>query len=156
MQAIKILYGHTLSDLVADEQLFEAADLNGIGITDALIPGVVLTVPSRNKKQLQDERLAKLPKPNIVKSLNGQAWIDIALQELGDEGRIFELADKNGVGITDKLVADTVCICPEPESRKKRTVSLLQNKRPASDRDANGEVQEGIEFWAIEYDFVVS
>lgn len=156
MQAIKVLSGHTLCQLVDDAQLFAAADLNGIGITDALVPGVVLSVPERKLKQLQDERLPQLVKPIVVKSLNGQGWIGICLQELGDEARIFELADKNGVGITDALTAGTICKCPDVDVAKKRIVSLLRRKRPACDPGNNPNNGEGIEFWAIEFDFKVS
>jgi hypothetical protein len=156
MRAIKILSGEKLSNLVADDQLFEAADLNAIGITDALVAGVVLSVPERTFSQLQDERLPQLPKPLVVTSLNGQGWIDICLQELGDEARIFELADKNAVGITDALAPGTVCNCPEADVAKKRTVSLLRRKKPACDPGNNPNNGEGIEFWAIEFDFKVS
>jgi hypothetical protein len=156
MRAIKILSGHVLSNLVADEQLFEAADINGIGITDALVAGVVLSVPERIVSQLQDERLRQLVKPIEVTALNGQGWIDICLQELGDEARIFELADSNSVGITDPIVAGTMCNCPEVDVAKKRIVSLLRRKKPACDPGNNPNNGQGIEFWAIEFDFKVS
>lgn len=158
MPTIKTLYGHKLSDLVAEEQLFDAADLNGIGITDALVAGVVLAVPERVFKQVQDERLPQLVKPLVVRSLNGQALIDLTLQQLGDEARLFEMADLNVLGITERITVGALFQCPEVESGKKRITNLLQVKPPASSRAAviPPPTEEGIEFWGIEFDFVVS
>ncbi|NOS94530.1 MAG: hypothetical protein HOP30_21675 [Cyclobacteriaceae bacterium] len=158
MPTTKTLYGHKLVDLVPEDQLFLAADLNGIGITDALVSGVVLALPERIVTRLQDERLPKAVKPILVKALNGQAWIDLTLQELGDESRLFEMVDLNGGSITGEITPGTIIQSPEAESGKKRITNLLQVKQPASSRAAviPPPKEEGIEFWAIEYDFIVS
>jgi hypothetical protein len=93
----------------------------------------------------------------------GQTWLDIAMQELGDIERTIELAQLNGRSITDPLEAGEILIVPDFDSAKKRIVQLLRNKanNPASahtliavDPDTGGN--EGIEFWAIENEFVVS
>lgn len=161
MQTIKILNGHELSDIVDEEKLFEAADINGISITDALVPGVVITVPTPAKKNLQKEALIQPGAQQITaRSLAGQTWVDLALQQLGDEERLFELCDLNNAGITDQLAAGTVVIATAYEVDKKTTVYALKANKPASSESltaSGGEVvEEGIEFWAIEFDFVVS
>src|SRR4051812_40713019 len=99
---------------------------------------------------------------NKVTVSYGQTWLDIALQELGDMERNIELARLNGRAITDDLQAGEELIVPDFDTEKRSIVQLFRNaaNRPASsdtfvaaDPDSNGE---GIEFWAIEYDFVVS
>jgi hypothetical protein len=157
MPVIKVLNGHTLSDLADESKLFEAADLNGIGITDALTPGVLLPVPERVPAKLFKESIPPALKPETIKSLYGQTWVDMAIQQLGDEARLFELCDLNDAGITDELLASTVVSAPEVEPEKKRIVNVLQKFKPACGKvSPPGEGGEGIEFWAIEYDFVVS
>jgi hypothetical protein len=84
------------------------------------------------------------------------------MQALGDMERAIELALLNGRAFTDDLQAGEVLMVPDFDSEKRSTVQLFRNaaNRPASgdtfiaaDPDSNGE---GIEFWALENDFVVS
>lgn len=158
MPVTKVINGQSLSDLTGDMLLFEAADLNGIGITDVLTPGVLLSVPEQAPAKLFKESVPVTVKPETVRSLYGQSWIDIALQQLGTEDRLFELCDLNNAGITDELMANTVITCPAVEAKLKRTVAVLKAYKPSSVKviPPGGEVEEGIEFWAIELDFIVS
>lgn len=91
-----------------------------------------------------------------TKVLHGQTWIDIALQEVGDEHRLFELCDLNNSGITDDIAAGYVATTPDFESNKKSIVNTLRKVRPASGISIAEELMEGIEYWGIEFDFVVS
>jgi hypothetical protein len=94
----------------------------------------------------------------------GQTWFDIAMQELGDIERTVELARINGRSITDALEAGEVLHVPDFDLAKRDIIQLFSNSanKPASgdtafltqDPDTSGG--EGIEFWAIENDFVVS
>jgi hypothetical protein len=93
----------------------------------------------------------------------GQTWFDIAMQELGDIERVVELAQANGRSITDALEAGEVLNVPAFDSTKRSIVQLFltQANKPASgdtsivaDPDTGGN--EGIEFWALENDFIVS
>ncbi len=92
----------------------------------------------------------------------GQTWADIAMQELGDAERQLELAFINGRSLTDVLQSGEVIEVPAFDLSKKQTVQLFTNSanKPASGDNfiLPGTVQpgEGIEFWAIENDFVVS
>jgi hypothetical protein len=92
----------------------------------------------------------------------GQTWIDIALQELGDVERLVELALVNGRSLTDNLQAGEVLDVPDYDIAKRTLVQLFTN---IANKPASGEtlitqdtvsLGEGIEFWAIENDFVVS
>ena len=93
----------------------------------------------------------------------GQTWLDIAMQELGDIERIVELARLNGRSITDALVAGEVLNVPAFDSAKRSIVQLFLSRanKPASGATfiaVNPDTghNEGIEFWALENDFVVS
>ena len=92
----------------------------------------------------------------------GQTWLDIALQELGDMERAIELARLNNRSITDELQAGEELLVPDFDSQKRSIIQLFRN---AANRPASGDtfiaadpdtVGEGIEFWALENDFVVS
>lgn len=93
----------------------------------------------------------------------GQTWFDIAMQELGDIERTVELAQLNGRSITDALEAGEVLNVPGFDSTKRSIVQLFltQANKPASgdtsiavDPETGGN--EGIEFWALENEFIVS
>jgi hypothetical protein len=93
----------------------------------------------------------------------GQTWLDIALQELGDVERVVELVMLNGRSLTDNLQAGEVLTVPDFDATKRRLVKLFVNaaNKPASGdsftaQDNTVSAGEGIEFWAIENDFVVS
>ncbi|MFL5747213.1 MAG: hypothetical protein ACJ751_21240 [Niastella sp.] len=93
----------------------------------------------------------------------GQTWLDIALQELGDMERAIELAQLNGRAITDDLQAGEALLVPDFDQEKRSIIQLFRNtaNRPASGDTFNAAEpgstgNEGIEFWAIENDFIVS
>jgi hypothetical protein len=158
MLAIKALYGQSLADVVYEEQLFEAADLNGGSITDALTAGDQVNVPVMAPRNLTNELVAPKVKPVVAKAMYGQTWVDLVVQQLGTEERLFELTDLNGAGITDVLQAGTIVETPTLELDKKSIVNVMQLNRPASDKATNpgATVEEGIEYWAVEFDFTVS
>ena len=99
---------------------------------------------------------------NKVTVSYGQTWLDIAMQELGDMERAIELAQLNNRAITDDLQAGEVLMVPDFDSEKRDIVQLFGNSanKPASGESftaADAEAGlEGIEFWAIENDFIVS
>ncbi|OQP45898.1 hypothetical protein A4H97_32165 [Niastella yeongjuensis] len=99
---------------------------------------------------------------NKVTVSYGQTWLDIALQELGDMERAIELALLNDRAITDDLQAGVELMVPDFDSDKRDIVRLFGN---SANKPASGDtfiaaspdsIGEGIEFWALENDFVVS
>ena len=70
----------------------------------------------------------------FIKLGEGQAVIDIAMQELGDVERLFELCLLNDVNITDELEPGTVFTVPDFATDKKRVVAFFSDKTlaPAS------------------------
>ena len=85
-----------------------------------------------------------------------QTLLDIALRECGSAEGVFALAQRNGLSITDTL---------EPGQILEIAAEDIADRQVAGHYKANGimvateltrSLQEGIEFWAIEYDFIVS
>lgn len=91
----------------------------------------------------------------------GQTLADIAVQYLGDAARINEIADLNGILMTDELSIGQQLYIPEDVAIDKRYVKdtfidyalIPASKSTGSVIEVNED--EGIGFWAIEDDFVV-
>lgn len=98
-----------------------------------------------------------------INVLTGQSLFDIAIQELGSVEGVFELAEKADVGLTDELVVGVLLNAPvDPLDRQVVDYYKANRIRPATaitrdNTSAGGDIlMEGIEFWAVEYDFIVS
>lgn len=94
-----------------------------------------------------------------VKVLPGQCLSDLAVQYLGDAARVVELAQMNGISVTDSLQAGTELEMPAAAKKKKPVVQLFTDlaNAPATDKPVLVDVvNEGIGYWIIEYDFKVS
>ncbi len=93
-----------------------------------------------------------------VKVLDGQSLFDIALQRCGGIQAVFELADMNGLSITDQLEAGSEMEVPEATNREVLSYYTAKGIRPATDATTSAMDSlrdEGIDFWAIAVDFVV-
>lgn len=95
--------------------------------------------------------------------LNRQSLLDMVIQECGSLDSIFSLAERNNMAITDDLPAGKELEYALEDITQKQVVISLANRgiQPAtaisSELLANGELLlEGVEFWGIEYDFIVS
>ena len=94
-----------------------------------------------------------------MKVSDGQSLLDIAIQYCGDASEAIAIAILNGVSITDDLVtAQSIDVPPTINSD---ISGYYENKGlcPATGITTPAEsalIEEGVEFWAIEYDFVVS
>jgi LysM repeat protein len=93
--------------------------------------------------------------------LDGQTYLDIAIQELGDVERAFELALLNDATITDLLIAGQIIQVPSPAIDKTQIVKVLSapaNKPSSgvSDIESESLVGQGIGYWAIGVDFIVN
>jgi hypothetical protein len=86
--------------------------------------------------------------------MRGQWLADIAIQEYGNLEAAMEIALANGISLTELLAPEQDLLLPELEKQTK-VVSYYRAKkvRPATEL-AYSPAQEGIEFWAIEIDFV--
>ena len=92
--------------------------------------------------------------------LNRQSLFDVAVQHCGTMEAAFELAMLNGVALTDDLTPGTELSLTEPDDK-----SIVQTFDVNRYIPATGFTQseimgvmgldEGIEFWGIEFDFIV-
>lgn len=94
-----------------------------------------------------------------IKAGEGQTLIDIAMQYCGDAMRLFEIAELNNLDITDDLTGGQTLIVPDEEIDKNKIViefSKFDLVPSSKDDEADIIVRlEGIDYWAIEDDFVV-
>lgn len=92
-----------------------------------------------------------------VEVLSGQTLIDIAMQELGDASRLFELAQLNGLLPTDDVIAGSVLIVPAYETNRQNIVRQLQINKPSTGSTiVEQALLEGVDYWAVGIDFIVS
>ena len=90
-----------------------------------------------------------------------QSLLDIALQHSGSMETAFEIALLNELSLTDDLAAGTQVVLPENDGNKEvENYYAVNDLRPASaitQAEINDtlNIGEGVEFWAIEYDFEV-
>lgn len=85
----------------------------------------------------------------------GQCLTDIAMHYLGDAERVFEIMELNGLEeLSVELVPETKLIVPDRDPEKDYVVKSFGERHiPASMEEV--EIDEGIDFWIIEDDFVV-
>lgn len=93
-----------------------------------------------------------------IKIQEGQTLVDIAMQYCGDALAVFDVAELNGIGITDEPEIGQILFVPDPAIDKIKIVEAFRKLVPASkgDTDVSDLANAGIDFWAIEEDFMVS
>ncbi|MGN0235834.1 MAG: hypothetical protein ACI4BD_05950 [Paludibacteraceae bacterium] len=92
-----------------------------------------------------------------------QCLVDIALQTCGSLEAVFALAERNNLSITDDLSIGQVLEYDISDVQNRQVVNRYNSEvvipstsiTTAEINDKLG-MGEGIGFWAIEYDFVVS
>lgn len=94
----------------------------------------------------------------IVKSR--QSIIDVAIQYGGSFEKAFDIAQVNGRSLTDELLAGDKLNVTEVSDKSVTQYYQVNNVMPATAitvaeiNDTLG-MGEGVEFWGIEYDFIV-
>lgn len=90
-----------------------------------------------------------------IKVLNNQSLFDVAIQHAGTPEAAFDLALRNGLSIVDELATGAELAGVEVANKPVENYYSTRRLLPAT--GVSGEaVEEGIEFWYVEYDFVVS
>lgn len=168
MRLIKVSDGENILDIVCTNTgdaglLVQAALLNGVSITDEIDIGTTLIVQPFSipaKTIVLSTAVKKIPPATIA---DGQVLVDLAMQYLGDAGRLVELALLNGNSITDEPDTGAAVSIPGVVDITKQFIVDLFIKwkqYPASkydgDVDGEGNKLEGIGYWAIAIDFIVS
>ena len=93
-----------------------------------------------------------------IKINEGQTLLDVAIQHTGDASRAFEIALANGLNFSDDLEIGTVVLVPEASVENKKNVAdfVKTNTTPASKKDDTGLLLEGVDYWAIGDEFIIS
>ena len=81
----------------------------------------------------------------------GQSLLDIALQTKGDVSRVVEIADQNGVSVTDSLQAGTELVVEYDLTKP----SVRDYKEQGIFPGTLAELGEGIGYWGIGMDFII-
>lgn len=92
---------------------------------------------------------------------SGQNLLDIAIQATGDAGTALALALANSLCLTDDLAVDQKIEVPEDIAGDENIKAYYTGRgyKPATGVTTVDEATapfEGIEYWGIEYDFIVS
>ena len=90
--------------------------------------------------------------------IDQQNLLDIAVQETGTLETVFELAAYNGLSITEVVSPGTGLEIPETDTVTDVYNYYKANKIwPASGNDLTEiEILEGIDYWAVNVDFIVN
>lgn len=98
---------------------------------------------------------------NTVTVTSHQSLFDVAVQHCGSADAAFEMAVLNGVSLTDDPQNGDTLTIPDPADESVVQAFAVGRLMPATGctqdeiLDVIGQ-GEGIEFWGIEYDFIVS
>jgi hypothetical protein len=86
-----------------------------------------------------------------------QTPLDIAIREGGTLDSVFEVAALNGIGITDNLKPGTTVTVPTVAVAEVANYFRKYAIYPGSATIELGTlIPEGVNFWGIEYDFIIS
>jgi hypothetical protein len=101
--------------------------------------------------------------PKEVEILKGQTLADMAVQETGWFEGLFDIAVTNGISITEEVAAGTNLNFKDTDVNEQvYRFAKLENIQPATafgyvlTEGGEEPVLDGVEFWAIEIDFIVS
>ncbi|SDC52317.1 LysM peptidoglycan-binding domain-containing protein [Williamwhitmania taraxaci] len=97
---------------------------------------------------------------NAVRVEPGQNLLDLAVQHYGTVEQVLSLALANGLSPTQALVAGEEVSVGLPVNRAVASLYAVNGIKPATAITQAEELQtisdEGVEFWAIEEDFIIS
>lgn len=89
-------------------------------------------------------------------SKQGQWLGDIAVREAGSIEAMVEMAIKNELSITDKIVAGTSMQKPTPLNKRVMNYYNINNIYPATPAEQDGISFNGIGYMAVEITFIIS
>lgn len=181
MSKVVVQAGQTLTDIAVqhlgnEQGVYELATLNKIDVTQSLSAGQELQLPEvLNKRARRVFQLGQYVPAAYTEEVNytnvapivinlqapfggvgvvlpGQTLTDIAVQWLGSEQGVYELAALNGLSITEQVSAGQQLNLPAVYDQQVRRRMEQGQYRPASGLQ---DLPEGISIWGIEVDFVV-
>lgn len=168
------------------ESAFALAVKNGLSLTDELAPGYSLELPDVIDKKVADYFKNKnitpatyaenassqnenieviywsddLKRKTGIRVSENQSLFDIAVERLGSAEAAFDLAVKNRLSVTEVLSPGQTLALTDTVDADVAGYFTSRNLKPATavtQTDESGElVLEGIGYWAIGIDFIVS
>jgi hypothetical protein len=87
---------------------------------------------------------------------DGQTLFDIAIQSLGSADRVFDLAQLNGLSLSDELTSGQVLMLPDVDFEATETVDYFEKPWFPASGDGEMVVPGGIGYMQIGTDFKVS
>lgn len=166
--SIQLQAGETLFDVAIKryghmQGLLNLIDDNGLGFTDEPSAGHVLelneAISFGNLKKITiATQVSELPNIEIIKA--GQSLFDMALEIYGDLSGLSELTGDNELSLTQDISPGDI-LKSRPNLKNKYVVAFFKSRKykPATGLTPAESEQlkpEGIDYWAIEYDFEVS
>jgi len=90
----------------------------------------------------------------------GQSLLDIAVQHCGSVEAVLTIALANGLSVTEAVAVGAVVSTIEAANRAVANLFAVNGIKPATaitqTEALNTIADEGIEFWTIEEDFIIS
>lgn len=134
---------------------FELALLNGLSITDDVTPGTLLQAANTVVAPTEVQALVPVPKPELLQLKKQQTLADWTTQHFGAFEALFEMAQLNGLSVTEE---------PEPGTVLQRMITdaavvtyfARNNVDVVSYKTAAAVQPGGIGFMQIANDFIVS
>ena len=91
-----------------------------------------------------------------ISVLTGQSLFDLAIQGTGSIEGVFGLAKAAGLSITDELPSGMVIPVPIPLADPQVAEYYAARRITPATATTTDIILEGVEFWNIELDFIVS
>lgn len=135
--------------------LFDAALLNNAGITDDLVPGSIWLLPTELYEPVNISIPSPAAQPVLFELLKHQELTDFTTQRCGTLSSLFEVAQLNGLSITDDVQPGTVL---KQNISDNAVVRFFTNKGIdiVNLPKANDVKPGGIGYMQIGNDFIVS
>jgi hypothetical protein len=161
MNSVKVSPGQTLADIVIEhygylDAVLLVAVANGLSVTDDLVAGSMLMLPPGVRSEAFAAQSFLVVPERFAEVAPGQTLADIAVQYAGDLGLIGALAGMNAVGLTALLPPGTRLKTPPlGDQKNKRVAAYFRQGGYCPATDAPIGILEGIDYWGIEFDFIV-
>lgn len=91
----------------------------------------------------------------IIQARDRQTLLDIAMQESGTAEEAFALAVANGLSVTQDLYNTQQLVSTPVVNALVVNTFKRENRKPATGETLLSDDDEGIDFWAIEEDFII-
>ncbi len=92
-----------------------------------------------------------------IRVLHKQNLLDISIQHTGTIENCFKIAVANGLSVSDEIVPGQELIIPNDIKIDTQILNYYQSKeiQPATAELPKFKKLEGIDYWGIDYDFIV-